>query len=178
MTTSDDAEQVHIVGDDPVCKSCGNFGHRSHRDHRCPDHHCAHCRKQGHSKRFCPDVQCPHCDLFGHVNKVDCKYEHCIDVDVDWLNILLQFKRPWQRPRPTQSPQIEVPKHISHKRGPQPKPAAWAAADRDCHRDDARTVAPHNSSDANRRAGRRVYTGPVSKRWYTPARTHGELAQL
>ena len=86
--------------------------------------------------------QCQHCDLFGHVNKVDCKYKHCINVDVDWLNILLQFKRPWQRPRPTQSPQIEVPKHISHKRGPQPKPAAWAAADSDCHRDDARTIAP------------------------------------
>ena len=30
----DDAEQVRIGGDDPVCKSCGNFGHRSHRDHR------------------------------------------------------------------------------------------------------------------------------------------------
>jgi hypothetical protein len=74
-----------------VCKSCGNFGHRTHRDRKCPDHQCAHCRKQGHSKRLCPDVQCPHCDLFGHVIKVlvDCKYKHCIDVDVDWLNILL-----------------------------------------------------------------------------------------
>jgi hypothetical protein len=37
----DDAEQVLIGGDDPVCKSCGNFGHRSHRDHKCPNHHCA-----------------------------------------------------------------------------------------------------------------------------------------
>jgi hypothetical protein len=34
-------------------------------------------------------VQCPHCDLFGHVNKKDCKYKHCINVEVDWLNILL-----------------------------------------------------------------------------------------
>ena len=85
----DDAEQVLIGGDDPVCKSCGNFGHRSHRDHKCPNHHCTHCHKQGHTKRFCPDVQCPHCDLFGHVNKKDCKYKHCINVEVDWLNILL-----------------------------------------------------------------------------------------
>ena len=45
--------------------------------------------EQGHIKRFCPDVQCPHCDLFGHVNKKDCKYKHCINVEVDWLNILL-----------------------------------------------------------------------------------------
>ena len=37
----DDAEQVLIGGDGPVCKSCGNFGHRSHRDHKCPNHHCA-----------------------------------------------------------------------------------------------------------------------------------------
>ena len=38
---TDDAEQELIGGDDPVCKSCGNFGHRSHRDHKCPNHHCA-----------------------------------------------------------------------------------------------------------------------------------------
>ena len=31
----------------------------------------------------------PHCDLFGHVNKVGCRYKHCTNVDVDWLNILL-----------------------------------------------------------------------------------------
>ena len=85
----DDAEEAHIECDVPVCKSCGNFGHRTHRDRRCPDHKCAHCGEQGHIKRFCPDVQCPHCDLFGHVNKIDCKYKHCINVDVDWLNILL-----------------------------------------------------------------------------------------
>ena len=78
-----------IGGDEAVCKSCGNFGHRSHRDHKCPNHHCAHCHKQGHTKRFCPDVQCPHCNLFGHINKKDCKYKHCINVEVDWLNILL-----------------------------------------------------------------------------------------
>ena len=85
----DDAEEAHIECDVPVCKSCGNFGHRTHRDRRCPDHDCAHCGEQGHSRRFCPDVLCPHCDLFGLVNKIDCKYKHCINVDVDWLNILL-----------------------------------------------------------------------------------------
>ena len=85
----DDVEEAHIDCDVPVCKSCGNFGHRTHRDRRCPDHKCAHCGEQGHIRRFCPDVQCPHCDLFGHVNKKDCKYKHCINVEVDWLNILL-----------------------------------------------------------------------------------------
>ena len=33
-------------------------------------------------------MQCPHCDLFGHVNK-NCKHKHCINVQVDWLTILL-----------------------------------------------------------------------------------------
>ena len=80
---------ILIGGDVPVCKTCMNCGHRTHRDHRCPDHHCTHCQKQGHRKRFGPDVQCPHCDLFGHVNKVDCKYKHCTNVDVGWLNILI-----------------------------------------------------------------------------------------
>jgi hypothetical protein len=37
----DDADVALNGGDDPVCKSCGNFGHRSHRDHKCPNHHCA-----------------------------------------------------------------------------------------------------------------------------------------
>ena len=44
----DDAEEAHIDCDVPVCKSCGNFGHRTHRDRRCPDHKCAHC---GHDHR-------------------------------------------------------------------------------------------------------------------------------
>ena len=39
--------------------------------------------------RMSQDVQCPHCDLFGHVNKKDCKHKHCINVQVDWLTILL-----------------------------------------------------------------------------------------
>jgi len=37
----DDADVALNGGDDPVCKPCGNFGHRSHRDHKCPNHHCA-----------------------------------------------------------------------------------------------------------------------------------------
>jgi hypothetical protein len=31
----------------------------------------------------------PHCDLFGHVNKKNCKHKHCVNVQVDWLTILL-----------------------------------------------------------------------------------------
>ncbi len=34
----DDADVALNGGDDPVFKSCGNFGHRSHRDHKCPNH--------------------------------------------------------------------------------------------------------------------------------------------
>ena len=68
----DDAEESLIGGDVPVCKSCGKFGHRTHRDHRCPDHKKAHCGEQGHTKRFCPDVQCPHCDLLGHQSETCC----------------------------------------------------------------------------------------------------------
>jgi hypothetical protein len=35
--------------------ACGNFGHRTHRDRRCPHHKCAHCGQQGHNrlKRRC-----------------------------------------------------------------------------------------------------------------------------
>ena len=89
----DDAEVALNGGDVPVRKSCGNFGHRTHRDHRCPNHQCDNCGEQGHTKRFCPDVQCPRCDLFGHVNKKDCKYKHCINVEVDWLNISIVINR-------------------------------------------------------------------------------------
>jgi hypothetical protein len=51
-------------------------------------------------------VQCPHCNLFGHMNKKDCKYKHCINVEVDWLNILLSVSAShtitelFVRPRP------------------------------------------------------------------------------
>ena len=48
----DDAEVALIGGDVPVCKSCGNFGHRTHRDHRCPDHQCAHVASKGTPKDF------------------------------------------------------------------------------------------------------------------------------
>ncbi len=140
----DDADVALNGGDDPVCKSCGNFGNRSHRDHKCPNHHCAHCHKRGHTKRFCPDVQCPHCNLFGHMNKKDCKYKHCINVEVDWLNILLSasashtitelFKAsectvdPYSlrcNHVPTQPPHIDVQKQIGHKcPGSQGQPTA------------------------------------------------------
>ena len=161
-----------IVGDDPVCKSCGNFGHRSHRDHRCPDHHCAHCRKQGHGKRFCPDVQCPHCDLFGHVNKVDCKYKHCINVDVDWLNMLLQFNAHGSGHVQLNPHRSRYQSILATNAGPNPSqrhglpPIVTATVT---------THAPsHLTTPAMRIAVRDagVYTGPVSKRWHTPARTH------
>ena len=78
---------ILIGGDVPVCKTCMNCGHRTHRDHRCPDHQCAHCGASKDFARMC-SVR-PHCDLFGHVNKKNCKHKHCVNVQVDWLTILL-----------------------------------------------------------------------------------------
>jgi hypothetical protein len=89
-------------------------------------------------------VQCPHCNLFGHMNKKDCKYKHCINVEVDWLNILLSasashtitelFKAsectvdPYSlrcNHVPTKPPHIDVQKQISHKcPGSQGQPTA------------------------------------------------------
>jgi hypothetical protein len=38
--------------------------------------------------RMC-SVRIAYCDLFGHVNKKNCKHKHCVNVQVDWLTILL-----------------------------------------------------------------------------------------
>jgi hypothetical protein len=35
----------------------------------------------------CPRAECQTCKLFGHV-AADCAYANCLDVDVDWFNIL------------------------------------------------------------------------------------------
>jgi hypothetical protein len=89
-------------------------------------------------------VQCPHCDLFGHVNKKDCKYKHCINVEVDWLNILLSVSASHTITElfkasectvdpnslrcnhvPTQPPHIDGQKQIGHKcPGSQGQPTA------------------------------------------------------
>jgi hypothetical protein len=36
---------------------------------------------------ICPRAECQTCKLFGHVAK-DCVYANCLDVDVDWFNLL------------------------------------------------------------------------------------------
>ena len=42
---------------------------------------------KGHNHNICPRAECQTCKLFGHVAK-DCVYANCLDVDVDWFNLL------------------------------------------------------------------------------------------
>lgn len=81
---ADDAEAIS------VCQSCNSVGHKTRSHFKCPKHVCTKCHTEGHNKNNCPQAQCPYCGLFGHVTKKDCKYRHCVDVEVDWLNIFLQ----------------------------------------------------------------------------------------
>lgn len=81
---ADDAEAIS------VCQSCNSVGHKTRSHFKCPKHICTKCHTEGHNKNNCPQAQCPYCGLFGHVTKKDCKYRHCVDVEVDWLNIFLQ----------------------------------------------------------------------------------------
>ncbi len=41
----------------------------------------------GHNHNICPRAECQTCKLFGHVAN-DCVYANCLDVDVDWFNLL------------------------------------------------------------------------------------------
>jgi hypothetical protein len=42
---------------------------------------------KGHNHNICPRAECQTCKLFGHVAK-DCVHANCLDVDVDWFNLL------------------------------------------------------------------------------------------
>jgi hypothetical protein len=42
---------------------------------------------KGHNHNICPRAECQTCKLFGHVAN-DCVYANCLDVDVDWFNLL------------------------------------------------------------------------------------------
>ena len=49
---------------------------------------CTTCNEKGHNRSNCPTTQCDTCGLFGHLPN-DCPFATCIDVEIDWLNILL-----------------------------------------------------------------------------------------
>ena len=87
--SGDDEEDVdNEHADVPVCSSCENSGHKTRGSHKCPNHICTKCKEPGHNQSNCPTTQCTFCGLFGHARKRDCKYQHCSEVEVDWLNIL------------------------------------------------------------------------------------------
>jgi hypothetical protein len=84
----DEDEDVDDESNDvPVCSSCNNYGHKTRGSHKCPNHICTKCKEYGHNQSNCPKAQCTFCGLFGHVRKRDCKYQHCSEVEVDWLNM-------------------------------------------------------------------------------------------
>ena len=73
------------------CNACGLRSHKLQTSHLCPEHVCTLCNgdeePKGHNHNICPRAECQTCKLFGHVAK-DCVYANCLDVDVDWFNLL------------------------------------------------------------------------------------------
>ena len=71
--------------------ACGLRDHKLQTSHLCPEHVCTLCNgdeePKGHNHNICPRAECQTCKLFGHVAK-DCVYASCLDVDVDWFNLL------------------------------------------------------------------------------------------
>ena len=74
------------------CNACGLRSHKLQTSHLCPEHVCTLCNGEelpkGHNHNICPRAECQTCKLFGHVAK-DCVYANCLDVDVDWFNLLV-----------------------------------------------------------------------------------------
>ena len=70
------------------CPACGLRTHRLPTHHTCPEHICTTCNEKGHNRSNCPTTQCDTCGLFGHLPN-DCPFASCVDVEIDWLNILL-----------------------------------------------------------------------------------------
>ena len=73
------------------CPACGNRTHKSPMHFECPEHKCATCGEKGHNRTNCPTTQCETCGLFGHLPN-DCPFVNCVDVPIDWLNILMSTK--------------------------------------------------------------------------------------
>ena len=86
-------ETGHSANKCPIrpCNACGLRSHKLQTSHLCPEHVCTLCNgdeePKGHNHNICPRAECQTCKLFGHVAK-DCVYANCLDVDVDWFNLL------------------------------------------------------------------------------------------
>ena len=64
------------------------FERTDYRHIKRPEHICTTCKEKGHNRSNCPTTQCDTCGTFGHLPN-DCPFASCVDVEVDWLNILL-----------------------------------------------------------------------------------------
>ena len=71
-----------------LCPACGN---RTHKSPMHFEHICATCGEKGHNRTNCPTTQCETCGLFGHLPN-DCPFVNCVNVPIDWLNILMSTK--------------------------------------------------------------------------------------
>ncbi len=86
-------ETGHSANKCPIrpCNACGLRSHKLQTSHLCPEHVCTLCngeeQPKGHNHNICPRAECQTCKLSGHVAK-DCIYTNCLDVDVDWFNLL------------------------------------------------------------------------------------------
>jgi hypothetical protein len=86
-------ETGHSANKCPIrpCNACGLRSHKLQTSYLCPEHVCTLCNgkelPKGHNHNICPRAECQTCKLFGHVAK-DCVYANCLDVDVDWFNLL------------------------------------------------------------------------------------------
>jgi hypothetical protein len=76
------------------CPACGDRTHRLPTHFECPEleHVCATCGEKGHNRTNCPTSQCRTCGLLGAPSERLPVYENCVDVSIDWLNILMSTK--------------------------------------------------------------------------------------
>jgi hypothetical protein len=99
-----------------MCEECGETGHSANK---CPIRPCNACGLRSHKLQTSICVlntcalyvtakncqECQTCKLFGHVAK-DCVYANCLDVDVDWFNLL--FTKSESTVQPTEAYFAEV----------------------------------------------------------------------
>jgi hypothetical protein len=73
------------------CPACGFRTHRLPTHFECPEHICATCEEKSRNRTNCLAGQCGTCGLFGRLPN-DCPFVNCVDVSIDWLNILTSTK--------------------------------------------------------------------------------------
>jgi hypothetical protein len=76
----------------------------------CPEHVCTLCNGEelpkGHNHNICPRAECQTCKLFGDVAK-DCVYANCLDVNIDWFNLLCTNCQGTLEPKTTETITLE-----------------------------------------------------------------------